>query len=58
MEYKRFEFSSIGDGKGKAGNGLKTFFFVLIVAILIYAITRVKKYLEDKKAGIMRESLK
>lgn len=58
MEYKKFEFSSIGDGKGSGGSGLKTFFYVVIVAILIFAIMRVKKYLDNKKAGIMSESLK
>ena len=58
MEYKKFEFSSLGNGKGSGNNGLKAFFFVLFIAIVIFALSRVKRYLDKKKEGIMRESLK
>jgi hypothetical protein len=58
MEYRKFEVSSIGDGKGSGNNGFKAFLFVVVIAILIYAIMRVKKYLDNKKQDIMSESLK
>lgn len=58
MEYRKFEVSSIGDGKGSGSTGFKTFLIVAVIAILIYAIVLVKKYLDGKKRNVMSESLK